>query len=60
MEPRILKCEPCRPHPYQDATYGKNMRVHNPNLGEGKTKLGDGWGCTVCSKGVRPRQGGKR
>lgn len=29
-------------HPYQDARYGVNMRLHNP------TK--DGWRCTVCNR----------
>lgn len=56
MEPKIMKCEKCKPHPFQDRTYGEKMRVHNPNFGESKTKLGDGWGCTVCGRGCRPRQ----
>jgi len=32
---------------YQDAKYGKGMRLHNPRFG-GKPKKFDGYTCTIC------------
>jgi len=39
----ILKCS-CK-HDYQDERYGKNMRLYNLMLKDGKD---NGWRCTVC------------
>lgn len=41
--PTIIKFCGCD-HEYQDKTYGKHMRVHNPN------KQGDRHRCTVCGQ----------
>lgn len=38
----IMECSPCKPHKFQDDTYGRNKRVHNV----GKS----GRVCTVCEK----------
>ena len=38
-------------HPYQDATYGKGVRVHNR-----MTKTTGTYRCTVCSK-VKEKKG---
>lgn len=36
----------CKPHPFQDQTYGNKMRVMNPTAKNG------GYRCTVCGKDV--------
>lgn len=36
----IRACAPCKPHPYQDTTYGPHFRVKN--------KCEKGFRCTVC------------
>lgn len=44
--PEFVKpCAGCRPHPYQDAKYGKGVRVHT------RDKDGNPNACTVCGKG---------
>lgn len=45
----------CRPHPFQDRTYGKGVRVMNPS-GEGKAFKGQ-YRCTVCAP---PKDAGKK
>ena len=39
-------CEPCKPHDYQDKTFGLNIRLVN------QTTKGNGtiYRCTVCGK----------
>lgn len=37
----IKRCDPCKPHDFQDQKYGQNMRVYT----EGKKST-----CTVCGK----------
>ena len=44
---KILRCN-CESE-FQDATYGKNMRVFNEMGKEGK----DGYRCTVCGKEIK-------
>lgn len=48
MPAKILSCKTCRPHAFQDQTYGVDNRVHNPTRvsdgAEGKYKFR----CTVC------------
>lgn len=39
-----MKCESCRPHKFQDETYGKNMRVHNQTGNKNTTE----YRCTIC------------
>lgn len=51
---KILKCF-CE-HPYQDAKYGKGMRVHNK---KGKTVGADKYVCTVCEFTRARHQGTK-
>ncbi len=49
----IIRCESCKPHPFQDRTYGANMRVHNPSGGgsggkdKAKVRRNEA-SCTVC------------
>ncbi len=43
MGSSILRTDTCV-SPFQDATYGRNVRVHN--VGKGKVR------CTVCSREV--------
>jgi len=40
----VKPCHPCKPHPYQDEKYGKNVRAHTIRP-EGKVGR-----CTVCGK----------
>lgn len=47
----ILLCVNCKPNKYQDETYGKNMRVHNP-CGTNRTK----YRCTVCGNTQERRE----
>lgn len=42
----IKECKGCTPHQFQDAKYGKGIRVVNPKVG------GKGYSCTVCGKDV--------
>lgn len=44
----------CKPHEYQDATYGRGVRVINPVLDQGKVVGGR---CTVCCP---PKENGKK
>lgn len=39
---KILPCPDCKPHEYQDATYGTNMRVMNGMRGGAR--------CTICGE----------
>lgn len=50
----IYKCN-CKPHPYQDKTYGYGMRIHNAS-DKDKLKIR----CTVCGKDNARVKGGKR
>jgi hypothetical protein len=45
MAAKVMKCDSCRQHDFQDTKYGKNMRVHNG----GGSKESPKWNCTVCS-----------
>lgn len=47
----------CRPHAFQDATYGRNARVMNP-VASGKSE--QGYRCTVCAppKEANKKRGG--
>ena len=45
-ESKIMRCT-CT-HEFQDATYGKGMRVMNP------IKDGTGYRCSVCGKEIKP------
>ena len=47
----ILRCVNCKPHPYQDKMYGKNMRVFNPRQKPGSRAI-VGFRCTVCSSTI--------
>lgn len=40
----IANCPNCKPHAYQDKTYGQNKRVMNPTNNSKR--------CTVCDKEV--------
>lgn len=44
MTPAISPCPGCKPHAYQDGTYGRGVRLKN-QLAKGK-----GYRCTVCEK----------
>jgi hypothetical protein len=46
MTALISKCEKCKPHKFQDETYGVNMRVFNRMGKKQGTKTQ--WRCTVC------------
>lgn len=47
----IQGCPDCLDHPYQDATYGKKMRVmNNCNLPGDAAGKQTGARCTVCGK----------
>lgn len=43
----IKTCRNCRPHSFQDETYGKNVRVFT------ETKDGGSKHCTVCGEASR-------
>jgi hypothetical protein len=45
----IAKHIGCKPHEYQDATYGKGFRVMNPVAVSGNSKEEPGYRCTVCA-----------
>lgn len=45
---KITRCSSCKPHEFQDKTYGPFMRVHNQcKSANGKTHK---YRCTVCGK----------
>jgi hypothetical protein len=45
----ILKCPSCKPHEFQDRTYGNMNRVHNPTMKQGGTAAKPViFRCTVC------------
>lgn len=43
----ISLCKNCKPHPFQDKEYGKNMRVFNP-MRKSNSRAIVGYRCTVC------------
>jgi|MudIll2142460700_1097286.scaffolds.fasta_scaffold73560_3 hypothetical protein len=43
----IKLCPNCKPHEFQDKTYGKNMRVFNPMRKSNSSAI-VGFRCTVC------------
>jgi hypothetical protein len=46
--PRVLHCDGCKPHAFQDANYGAKKRLHNPTS-KGNPKAGaEVYRCTVC------------
>lgn len=50
----IQKCEPCRPHAYQDRAYGERMRVKNLVPAKSKGSAPE-WRCTVCGEPKRSK-----
>jgi ribosomal protein L37AE/L43A len=50
----ILKCNECKPHPYQDQKYGEKMRVHNPKVSKNGIQQAT---CTVCGRVRDAREG---
>lgn len=42
---KVGHCFPCRPSPFQDATYGKNLRLFNRRSDQNNKKR---YRCTVC------------
>jgi len=47
---RVKRCDPCKPHEFQDRQYGMNMRVHTPSRKGKVAPQGPGYYCTVCGK----------
>lgn len=50
----IAKHVGCKPHEYQDATYGNGFRVMNPVAISKGSKEEPGYRCTVCAPHKTP------
>lgn len=48
----ISLCNNCKPHDFQDKTYGKNMRVFNPMRKSGSSSI-VGYRCTICGNEIK-------
>lgn len=46
----IKKCPNCKPHEFQDATYGDNMRVMNSSPDKPGANQAIRWRCTACGQ----------